>query len=136
MKPWSSINSGTPEWLRDKKIHLLVQFTQTRHRELQDVPAIVDLARDDEQRQILSLFAGGSPLGTALLAPPGVPDATVTALRRAFDAAMRDPALLAEVTKARVDIEPITGEELQRVVAETFNIRADVLARARKLSVQ
>jgi tripartite-type tricarboxylate transporter receptor subunit TctC len=136
VKPWSSIKSGTPEWLRDKKIHLLVQFTQTRHRELQDVPAIVDLARDDEQRQILSLFAGGSPLGTALLAPPGVPDATVTALRRAFDAAMRDPALLAEVTKARVDIEPITGEDLQRVVAETFNIRADVLARARKLSVQ
>jgi tripartite-type tricarboxylate transporter receptor subunit TctC len=136
VKPWSSIKSGTPEWLRDKKIHLLVQFTQTRHRELQDVPAIVDLARDDEQRQILSLFAGGSPLGTALLAPPGVPDAIVTALRRAFDAAMRDPALLAEVTKTRVDIEPITGEELQRVVAETFNIRADVLARARKLSVQ
>ena len=46
VKPWSSIKSGTPEWLRDKKIVLLVQFTQERHRELQDVPAIVDLARD------------------------------------------------------------------------------------------
>ena len=50
VKPWSSIKSGTPEWLRDKKIFLLVQFTRERHRELQDVPAIVDLARDDEQR--------------------------------------------------------------------------------------
>ncbi len=134
VKPWSSIKSGTPEWLRDKKIHLLVQFTQTRHRELKDVPAIVDLGQDDEQRQILSLFAGGAPLGTALLAPPGVPDAT--ALRRAFDATLRDPALLAEAAKARVDIEPLTGEELHKVVADTFNVRAEVLARARKLSVQ
>lgn len=136
VKPWSSIKSGTPEWLRDKKIHLLVQFTQTRHRELKDVPAIVDLGRDDEQRQILSLFAGGAPLGTALLAPPGVSDATATVLRRAFDATMHDPALLTEVAKARVDIEPLTGEALQKVVAGTFNIRAEVLARARKLSVQ
>jgi tripartite-type tricarboxylate transporter receptor subunit TctC len=136
VKPWSSIKSGTPEWLRDKKIHLLVQFTQERHRELLDIPSIVDLSRDDEQRQILGLFAGGAPLGTALLAPPGVPDAVATALRRAFDVTMRDPALLAEVAKARVDIEPITGEQLQNVVAATFNIRADVLARARKLSIQ
>jgi tripartite-type tricarboxylate transporter receptor subunit TctC len=136
VKPWSSIKSGTPEWLRDKKIHLLVQFTQVRHRELQDVPAIVDLARDDEQRQILSLFAGGSPLGTALLAPPGVPDATATALRRAFDAAVRDPALLAEVKKAQADVEPLSGEELQKVVAGTFAVPPGVLERAQALSLQ
>jgi tripartite-type tricarboxylate transporter receptor subunit TctC len=136
VKPWSSIKSGTPEWLRDKKIFLLVQFTRERHRELQDVPAIVDLARNDEQRQILALFAGGSPLGTALLAPPGVPDAVTTALRRGFEAAMRDPALLDDVKNARVDIEPLPGERLQEVVADTFNIRQDVLARAQALSRQ
>jgi len=136
VKPWSSIKSGTPEWLRDKKIHLLVQFTQARHRELQDVPAIVDLARDEEQRQILALFAGGSPLGTALLAPPGVPDAMATTLRRGFDAAMRDPALLAEVRKAQADIDPLPGEELQKVVAGTFAVPPVVLERAQKLSLQ
>ena len=136
VKPWSSIKSGTPEWLRDKKIHLLVQFTQARHRELQDVPAIVDLARDEEQRQILALFAGGSPLGTALLAPPGVPDAMATTLRRGFDAAMRDPALLAEVRKAQADIDPLPGEELQKVVAGTFAVPPAVLERAQKLSLQ
>ena len=136
VKPWSSIKSGTPEWLRDKKIHLLVQFTQARHRELQDVPAIVDLARDDEQRQILSLFAGGSPLGTALLAPPGLPDTTATALRRAFDAAMRDPAFLAEAGKAQADVESLAGEELQKVVAGTFAVPPAVLERAQKLSLQ
>jgi len=134
VKPWSSIKSGTPEWLRDKKIFLLVQFTQSRHRELKDVPAIVDLAKDDQQRQILALFAGGAPLGTSLLAPPGVPAPAATALRRAFDAAMRDPAFLADVTKTRVDIEPLAGEDLQQVVAATFNVPADVLERAQALS--
>jgi tripartite-type tricarboxylate transporter receptor subunit TctC len=136
VKPWSSIKSGTPEWLRDRKIFLLVQFTQERHRELKDIPAIVDLAKDDGQRAILALFAGGAPLGTALLAPPGVSEATATALRRAFDAAVRDPALLEEVKKARVDIEPLTGEELHRVVERTFAIEPSILTRAQALSRQ
>jgi tripartite-type tricarboxylate transporter receptor subunit TctC len=113
-----------------------VQFTRERHRELKDVPAIVDLARDDEQRAILGLFAGGAPLGTALVAPPGLPDATARALRRAFDAAMRDPALIEDVKKARVDIEPLPGEELQKVVAGTFDVSPAVLTRARALSKQ
>jgi tripartite-type tricarboxylate transporter receptor subunit TctC len=136
VKPWSSIKSGTPEWLRDKKIFLLVQFTRERHRELQTVPAIVDLARDDEQRAILTLFAGGAPLGTALLAPPGVPEGVASDLRRGFDAAIKSPALRAEAKKARVDIDPLVGESLQTTVADTFNVRPEVLARAQALSRQ
>jgi hypothetical protein len=115
---------------------LIVQYTRERHRELQDVPAIVDLAQNDTQRQIFALFAGGAALGTALLAPPGLPEATSVVLRKAFDAAMRDPALLDEVRKAGVDIDPLSGAELQKVVDSTFDIRPDVLEQARKLSVQ
>jgi tripartite-type tricarboxylate transporter receptor subunit TctC len=134
VKPWSSIKSGTPDWLREKKIFLLVQFTQSRHRELPDVSAIVDLARDADQRQILALFAAGAPLGTALLAPPDVPRPIAAALRRGFDAAIRDPALLAEVEKAGADVEPLSGEELQTIVAGTFNVAPGVLEQARGLS--
>jgi hypothetical protein len=47
---------------------------------------------------------------------------------------MRDPALLDEVRKSGVDIDPLTGAELQKVVDSTFDIRPDVLERARKLS--
>src|SRR4051794_740989 len=56
VKPWSSIKTSTPEWLRDKKIHLIVQHTRVRHPELPDVPTIVDLGQDAEQRQIFGLF--------------------------------------------------------------------------------
>jgi tripartite-type tricarboxylate transporter receptor subunit TctC len=136
VKPWSSIKTSTPEWLRDKKIYLLVQYTQQRHRELADVPAVVDLARDDTQRQIFSLFAGGSALGTAMLAPPGVPPATIAVLRRAFDETMRDAALIDEVSKSAVDIDPLPGDEVGKIVDRTFDIRPDVLDQARKLSPQ
>jgi tripartite-type tricarboxylate transporter receptor subunit TctC len=136
VKPWSSIKTSTPEWLRDKKIYLIVQYTRERHRELADVPAVVDLAQNDTHRQIFALFAGGSALGTAVLAPPGLADATTAALRKAFDETMRDPALIEEVNKAGVDIEPLTGAELQKIVDGTFDIRPDVLEQARKLSPQ
>jgi tripartite-type tricarboxylate transporter receptor subunit TctC len=136
VKPWSSIKVGSADWLRDKKINLIVQYTRERHRELKDVPALVDLGQDESQRQIFALFVGGAALGTALLAPPGLPAATVTALRTAFDQAMKDPALLDEVRKSGVDIDPLPGAELQKVVDSTFVIAPDVLERARKLSPQ
>ncbi len=136
VKPWSSIKVGNADWLRDKKINLIVQHTRERHRELQDVPAIVDLGQDESQRQIFALFTGGAALGTALLAPPGLSEGTATALRTALGQAMRDPALIEEVRKSGVDIDPLPGVELQKVVESTFMIAPEVLERARKLSPQ
>src|SRR5215510_14758765 len=134
VKPWSSIKVGSADWLRDGKINLIVQYTRERHRELPQVPSIVDLGQDATQRQIFALYAGGAALGTALLAPPGVPERTLTLLRQAFIAAMRDSALIDEVGKSGVDIDPLPGADLQGVVDATFVIAPDVLDRARKLS--
>src|SRR5215475_13144909 len=136
VKPWSSIKVGSADWLRDGKINLIVQYTRERHRELPQVPSIVDLGQDETQRQIFALYAGGAALGTALLAPPGVPERTLMLLRQGFNRAMRDPALIEEVGKSGVDIDPLPGVELQRVVDATFVIAPDVLERARKLSPQ
>src|SRR5215813_3658483 len=136
VKPWSSIKVGSADWLRDKKIHLIVQHTRERHRELQDVPAIVDLGQDESQRQIFALYAGGAALGTALMAPPGIASSTVAALRRAFDRTMQDPTLLEEVHRSSVDIDPLAGRDLQEFVDRTFVMAPDVLERARKLSPQ
>src|SRR5438067_10029865 len=104
VKPWSSIKTSTPEWLREKKINLIVQHTRERHAELPEVPTIVELGQDAAQRQIFALFAGGAGLGTALLAPPGVAEPIGSALRKAFDQTMADPALLEEARRSGVDI--------------------------------
>src|SRR6266705_1911437 len=136
VKPWSSIKVGNADWLRDGKINLIVQYTRERHHELPQVPAIVDLGQDETQRRIFGLYAGGAALGTALLAPPGVPERTLMLLRQAFTQAMRDPALIEEVGKSGVDVDPLPGAELQKVVEATFVIAPDMLERARKLSPQ
>lgn len=136
VKPWSSIKTGTPDWLRDKKIYLIVQYTTQRHRELPEVPAVVDLAQNDEQRQIFALFAGGSALGTAVVAPPDLAAPIASALREGFDATMRDPALLAEVRKSAIDIDPLPGNDVLATVDRTFEIAPAVLERARALTPQ
>src|SRR5438477_1181731 len=66
VKPWSSIKTSTPDWLRDQKIFLIVQYTRERHRELAAVPAVVDLAQNVAQRQGFELFSAGSAVGTSL----------------------------------------------------------------------
>jgi tripartite-type tricarboxylate transporter receptor subunit TctC len=134
VRPWAVIKTVRPDWLRDGKINLIVQYAQTRHPEIAQVPAVVDLAQNDEQRQVLSLYASGSDIGRSIVAPPGVPEATVAALRTAFTATMQDPALLADVRKSGTDIDPIAGDRLQEIVRKAVDIPPQVIELARKVS--
>jgi tripartite-type tricarboxylate transporter receptor subunit TctC len=134
VRPWAIIKTVRPEWLKEKKINLIVQYALSRHPEIKDVPAVVDLAETPEQRQVLSLYASGSDIGRAIMAPPGVPDAAVAALRAAFAATVKDPAFIADVRKARLDIDPLAGEKLQALVGSAVNVPAAVVALARKFS--
>jgi tripartite-type tricarboxylate transporter receptor subunit TctC len=135
VRPWSMTKAVRPEWLRDKTINLLVQYALARHPELPDVPAVVDLAENDVQRQILGLFASGSDIGRAVVAPPGVAQETLATLRTAFMRAMQDAGLIAEARAEGLDLDPLPGERLQEIVAQALRVTPDVVARARKYSV-
>jgi hypothetical protein len=111
-----------------------VQYAVGRHPEITDVPAVVNLGETDEQRQILTLYASGSDIGRAIVAPPGVPTATVVALRTAFVAAMTSPALLADVQKSGTDIDPLAGDRLQEIVRASVSVPPDIVAQAKRLS--
>jgi tripartite-type tricarboxylate transporter receptor subunit TctC len=134
LRPWSVTKTVRPEWLRDKRINLLVQYSLARHPELAEVPAVLELAGDEPQRQILGLFASGSDIGRAIVAPPGVAGEIVAALRIAFMATMRDPALVEEARTSGMDIDPLAGEELQQIVAKTVAVPAGIVEAARKFS--
>jgi len=81
VRPWAVTKTVRPEWLREGKINLIVQYALARHNEIPSVPAVVDLARTDEDRAVLGLFASGSDIGRAIVAPPGVPAEKVAVLR-------------------------------------------------------
>jgi tripartite-type tricarboxylate transporter receptor subunit TctC len=134
VRPWAVTKTVHPEWLAEKKINLLVQYSVGRHPELKDVPAVVDLAENDKQRQILSLYASGSDIGRAIVAPPNLAPAMVTTLRAAFQETIKDPQFLKELETSKLDFDALSGEKLQEIVAGVENVPPDVIETARKFS--
>src|SRR5262249_40369962 len=117
---WSSIKLAKPQWIADKKLNLVVQMSLTRSPELPNVPFIMDQAADDRQRAILRLVLSRQTMAWPFAAPPGVPDDRTQALRMAFDETMRDQAFLDEARKAQLEVNPIAGADLARIVGELY----------------
>ena len=115
---WASWKASRPDWVRDKKLNVLVQIGLTKSPDLPDVPLLIDLANNDEDRAAMRLVSAPPTVGRPLFTSPGVPEDRVKALRRAFDDTMKDQAFLDEAKKFNLDIAPISGEELQKVVAD------------------
>ncbi len=128
---WVALKVAHPDWIKDKSVSILAQFALHRHPELPDVPTAVELARNDEERAILGAVVNAAEVGSAFFTAPGVPADRLRALRRAFDATMKDPAFLAEVERTRLSVNPVTGEDLQKLVAEVSNLPADLLEKVR-----
>jgi len=130
---WASWKSTRPQWLAEKKVIVLVQVGVKRSPELPDIPTLQDLAKNEADRQVLTFISADTAISRPLVTSAGVPPERVEALRRAFDAAMKDPELLAEAEKSKTDISPMTGEEAQKIAEATINAPADVRSRASKL---
>jgi tripartite-type tricarboxylate transporter receptor subunit TctC len=128
---WTAVKVAHPDWRPDGKINVLVQFSIKKHPELQDVPTVVELARNDEERAVLSAVVNAAEIGTAFFTSPNVPKDRVEALRRAFDATMKDPELLSEAERMKVGISPLPGEELQKLVADVSNLSPALLDKVR-----
>jgi tripartite-type tricarboxylate transporter receptor subunit TctC len=119
---WSSVIATQKGWYDDKKINVLVQLALNKHPDLPNVPLILDLAKTPEQKQILTLVFARQALGRPYLAPPGVPQDRVDALRKAFTDTMKDKDFLAEAEKAKLEITPISGENVQKIVIDTYKV--------------
>lgn len=130
---WSSVVSTRASWIKDKKITVLMQLSLQKHPDLPDVPLITDLAKTDEQRAILRLIFARQALGRPFLAPPDVPADRVAALRAAFMATMKDPAFVAEADKAKLEITPVSGEAVQKLVGEIYRTSPAIVKRASEL---
>src|SRR5215210_4743936 len=108
------------KWLEEKKINVLVQLALDKHPDLPDVPLVMDLAKSDEQRQVLKLIFARQVMGRPFLAPPGVPKERAEALRKAFMDTMTDPEFVAETERAQLEIVPVPGEKIHALVTELY----------------
>jgi tripartite-type tricarboxylate transporter receptor subunit TctC len=133
-QPWPIIKTELAQWLAEKKISLLVQTGVDNNPGLTGVPRMIDLAKNQDDAALLSLFSTPSTIGRSVVAPPGLPAPRVAELRRAFTETLRDQAFLRDLERAHLDLEPLTGEELQAAVAGARNFSPELIARAQRIA--
>lgn len=117
---WSSVKATQAQWLKDKKIAILTQLSLRRHADLPDVPAVYELAKTDQDRQIFKVIFARSVLAWPYVAPPGVPAERVAVLRKAFDETVKDPEFLAEAQRLSLEVAPVSGERIQSLIEELY----------------
>src|SRR4051812_24647866 len=111
--PWPVLRNENRDWLSQKKINLLLQAGIEKNADLPQLPRMLDLAKNEDDRKLLEIFAAPSLVGRSFVAPPGVPQERVDELRAAFMAMVKAPEFLAEIEKMNFDIDPLSGAELQ-----------------------
>ena len=124
---WSSIVSTRSEWIRDKKINVLLQFSDEKHPDLPDVPLITELVKTEQQRQMLDLVLSTQSMARPFAAPPGVPTERVGALRKAFLNVTKDPAFLEAAKAQQLEVSPVSGEQIQNTLARVATTPKDVI---------
>jgi tripartite-type tricarboxylate transporter receptor subunit TctC len=131
---WSSLRTQKPDWVRDKRMHVILQTGLDTHAALaaQGVPGLWKYVKDDESRRVLELILGQQVFGRPFMLPPGVPAERVAILRKAFEATMADKAFVADAEKMGLEITPASGARVQDVVAKMYASPPAIVKRARE----
>ncbi|HEX3969997.1 MAG TPA: hypothetical protein VHX19_01670 [Stellaceae bacterium] len=131
---WSSIQLQNPDWATNGKYRLLAQETTRGHATLNamNVPLTYGFAKTDAQRAVMQLVYSQELFGRPFIMPPGVPPERVAAMRKAFMAALKDPDLLADAKKQRLEINPLSGDEVQQLVTKVYSMPPDIVAKTKE----
>jgi tripartite-type tricarboxylate transporter receptor subunit TctC len=127
---WSSIKSTNKQWVDERQINLLFQMSLEKHPDLPNLPLVMEFAKNDEQRSILKLMFARQVLGRPFVGPPGVPADRLRSLRDAFNATMKDPEFLADAEKAQLEITPVAGEAIEKLMTEVLSTAPEIAQRA------
>ena len=135
---WSSLQTQNPDWLPSAgKMRILVQEAIKGNAELtkMGVPVAMDFAKSDEDKQVLELIYSQLIFGRPYILPPGVPADRVAMLRKAFTDVLKDKEFLVDAEKLRLTIDPVSGEEVQALVAKVFAAPERIVQRAKEAMV-
>ena len=132
---WSSLTSTKPNWLRDKKIRILVQYGPEKEADLPDVPFAPDLIKKEEDRLLMEAAFAQLAAGRPFVAPPGLPPERTAVLRKAMLDAFKDPEFLADAARQQLQVDkPRSGEQLQEQIKRVYEMPASVSERLRRIA--
>jgi tripartite-type tricarboxylate transporter receptor subunit TctC len=129
---YSSVKIGHPDWLHDRVVAPLIALGLGRIPDLPELPSVVQLAKTDEQRQVLEVVLAPTLAGRPFVAPPGVPADRAAALRAAFQAMTKDKSFLDEARRMRVDVQPATGTEIEALVKDIYALPQSTIAAVKR----
>ena len=128
---FTSLKSQNPDWLRDKKIDMLLQFGAARDPEWPDTPLLSELAETPEQKQIFNVFSAEVALGKVYVTTPGAPEERLAALRKAFEETLRDPAYIEDARKVEMLVRPLAWQRAKAMADEIVGMSPDMVAKAK-----
>src|SRR5438105_1489708 len=130
---YSTLKTTHPDWFRDHRVNVILQIGLNRLKELPDVPSAIDLVSGHD-KEVLELILIRQEMGRPFAMPPGVPADRMAMLRRAFDSALKDRAFLSEAQKLSLEIDPLTGEQIESLLAKAYGAPKAVIAEAAQLA--
>ena len=132
---WQTYKAVQPGWVENKLIRPIAQMGLVKNRDLPDVPLAIEMLKDPVERKVFELVVLPQEFGRPFIAPPGVPADRAAAMIKAFSETLTDPAFIADAAKIRLSLDPLTGEEIMRLLDEAHGAPKDVIDRAAKFSV-
>jgi tripartite-type tricarboxylate transporter receptor subunit TctC len=130
---WSTLKASRPDWIANHRLNVIVQVAMERLPDLASVPSALDLVKDGEGRQVLNLILIRQEMGRPIVTSPGVPTERVAVLRAAFDRTMKDPDFLVDAEKQSMEIKPLTGAAIDKLLATAYGAPPPIVARAASL---
>lgn len=130
---WSTLKASRPDWIANHRLNVIVQVALERLPDLAEVPSALDLVSEGENRRVLELILIRQEMGRPIVTSPGVLPERVALLRRAFDATMKDPDFLAEAVKQSMEIKPLAGAAIDKLLATAYAAPKPVVERAAAL---
>ena len=127
---WDSLKLERPDWAHSDKYHIILQVSDKRHRELQSVPNIYDLVKNEDDKRVLEVIFAHQILGRPFALPPGVPSERVALLRKAFDLTLADKGLIKDAAKRRVELDYVSGAEVEAHVKHIFAMPKALIEKA------
>jgi len=128
----TSLESQKPDWLTQKKINTLMQFSEVKHKDFPNVPTIFELLQDETQKQAINFLIASEAIGRPIIGPPGLREDRLATLRKAFNDMMKDPEFLDFAQKAKMDMDPVPGEKAAEIAAAIQNTPVAAVEVARK----
>jgi tripartite-type tricarboxylate transporter receptor subunit TctC len=117
---WSTLKASNPEWTQNKRMNILLQTGDTRQAELPDVPTLIEKVQNPDEKKVLQILSVPEDMGRPFFMPPGTSKEQVAVMRKAFMATMKDKDFLVEAEKSHLEVDPMTGEDMQKSISEAY----------------